>query len=111
MAGDARQQPMDDIEILELAPITSVLVRRGLKLGRSSASRSKQFRNKTNKHVLKPSFLLLVSYLMLIQGIARAQISVTTYHNDKLRTGWTPSETVLTPANVTPATFGLVASV
>jgi outer membrane protein assembly factor BamB len=32
-----------------------------------------------------------------------------TYHNDNGRTGWNASEGTLTPANVTPATFGLIA--
>ena len=37
---------------------------------------------------------------------ARAQVSVTTQHYDNARTGSNPGETVLTPANVTPALFG-----
>jgi hypothetical protein len=43
--------------------------------------------------------------------VAHAQTSVTTYHSDSQRTGWNPSESTLTPSNVTPTTFGLVASV
>jgi hypothetical protein len=35
--------------------------------------------------------------------------NVTTYHNDVQRTGWNQTETTLTPANVTPSTFGLLA--
>ena len=35
--------------------------------------------------------------------------SVTTYHNDLQRTGWNKTETGLTPANVTPSTFGVIA--
>jgi len=31
-----------------------------------------------------------------------------TYHNDRLRTGWNPNETILDTANVAPATFGLL---
>jgi hypothetical protein len=31
-----------------------------------------------------------------------------TYHNDDQRTGWNQSETTLTPANVTPTTFGFI---
>jgi len=34
--------------------------------------------------------------------------NVTTYHNDSQRTGWNPHENTLTPANVRPATFGLL---
>src|SRR2546427_10962980 len=37
---------------------------------------------------------------------ARAQVSILTYHNDNARTGQNPNETLLNPANVTPATFG-----
>ena len=33
---------------------------------------------------------------------------VITYHNDNNRSGWFSSETQLTPANVTPSTFGLL---
>lgn len=36
---------------------------------------------------------------------------VTTYHNDNQRTGWYPFEKNLMPANVTPATFGLLHAV
>jgi PQQ enzyme repeat len=35
---------------------------------------------------------------------------VVTYHNDQQRTGWNPSETILTPMNVTPNDFGLIAT-
>jgi hypothetical protein len=40
--------------------------------------------------------------------IASAQVDVLTYHNDLARTGQNPFETTLTPANVAPATFGLL---
>lgn len=36
---------------------------------------------------------------------------VTTYHNDSQRTGWNPEEKTLTPANVTPTTFGRIVTV
>ncbi len=36
--------------------------------------------------------------------------SVTTYHNDTLRTGWNPDETTLTAANVGGGTFALQAT-
>ena len=42
---------------------------------------------------------------------AAAQASVTTYHNDNNRTGWNSHETVLTPANVSGASFGLLYNV
>jgi hypothetical protein len=41
---------------------------------------------------------------------ATGQVSVTTYHNDNLRTGLNASETILTPANVNPTNFGLLFS-
>jgi hypothetical protein len=37
--------------------------------------------------------------------------NTVTYHNDSQRTGWNPKENTLTPANVRPLTFGLIASV
>ena len=37
--------------------------------------------------------------------------SATTYHNNNQRTGWNPHENTLTPANVTPSTFGLIVKV
>lgn len=40
-----------------------------------------------------------------------AQVAITTYHYDVHRTGWNKSETVLTPANVNGATFGLLVNV
>ena len=36
---------------------------------------------------------------------------VTTYHYDNQRTGWNPNETTLTPANVGPTSFGVIAKV
>jgi hypothetical protein len=37
-----------------------------------------------------------------------AQVNVLTYHYDNLRTGLNSAETVLTPANVNPSSFGLL---
>jgi hypothetical protein len=39
------------------------------------------------------------------------QFGVFTYHYDNLRTGWNPSETTLTPANVGSSAFGVLAQV
>ncbi|MGH6794006.1 MAG: hypothetical protein ACREDH_02100, partial [Methylocella sp.] len=36
---------------------------------------------------------------------------VATYHYDNHRTGWNPTETTLTPANVGPKSFGMLAKV
>ncbi len=53
----------------------------------------------------------LASVLLLANAPAAAQTAVTTYHNDNYRTGWNSTETVLTLANVTSSTFGLLAKV
>ncbi|MGH6877579.1 MAG: hypothetical protein ACREHV_09415, partial [Rhizomicrobium sp.] len=44
-------------------------------------------------------------------GAANAQVNVTTYHNDNLRTGWNQNETTLTQGNVSNSTFGLLQTV
>ena len=41
-----------------------------------------------------------------ISGVLRAQVNVTTYHNDIARTGQYAQETILTPANVNTTQFG-----
>ena len=68
--------------------------------------------------------LLICALLLSFHRVALAQsngtptatqtallTSVTTYHNDIQRTGWNSNETILTPTNVTPTTFGPIASV
>lgn len=45
------------------------------------------------------------------QPAAGTPQDVLTYHGDNLRTGWFSSETLLTPANVNPTTFGWLATV
>jgi hypothetical protein len=49
--------------------------------------------------------------LMETGATASGQVSVTTYHYDNYHTGWNSNETVLTPANVTSSSFGLLQSV
>jgi len=49
--------------------------------------------------------LLLVAMLCTLAAPAHSQ-DVLTYHNNNARTGVNPKETVLTPTNVTSATFG-----
>jgi hypothetical protein len=39
------------------------------------------------------------------------KLAVTTYHYDNQRTGWNQQETKLTPANVAPTSFGVIAQV
>jgi hypothetical protein len=43
--------------------------------------------------------------------LAVGQTAITTYHYDNNRTGWNQSESVLTPANVGSASFGLLQTV
>jgi hypothetical protein len=50
-------------------------------------------------------FTLLV-ILGLWSHLLRAQVSVTTYHNDNARSGQNTAETVLTPGNVNSSQFG-----
>lgn len=44
--------------------------------------------------------------LYLSPGLAAAQVSITTWHNDNLRDGQNTHEAVLTPSNVNSTTFG-----
>jgi hypothetical protein len=53
------------------------------------------------------SFILFLAQASTVA----AQTAVTTYHYDNYRTGWNSSESVLTPANVTAHSFGLLATV
>jgi len=55
-------------------------------------------------------FLCAAAVLASVSLLA-AQVAVTTYHNDNNRTGWNNKETVLTPASVAGASFGLLQNV
>ena len=54
------------------------------------------------------AFVCLIAALAFAGG-AGAQVNVTTYHNDNLRTGWNSNETVLTQGNF--STFELLQTV
>src|SRR5271154_725170 len=51
-------------------------------------------------------FAALAVAIIFCANLATAQVSVTTYHNDKSRTGQNTSETFLTTANVNAPQFG-----
>ncbi len=66
-------------------------------------------KNCKNPRIASPAVLAVAFITFLVAGIAApAQTAVTTYHNDNNRTGWNKTESVLTPANVGAATFGLL---
>ena len=50
--------------------------------------------------------MLAIGLLSLTSTVVRAQVNVTTWHNDLARTGANTRETTLTPANVNVNTFG-----
>ena len=61
---------------------------------------------------MNPSSVLMQRVTILIGTLSPAMAlaqAVTTYHNDTLRTGWNPGETLLTVANVGGGGFGLLA--
>jgi hypothetical protein len=49
-------------------------------------------------------------WLMMVSSAATAQVNVTTYHDDNLRTGWNQQETTLTQGTVGGGSFGLLAT-
>ncbi len=55
--------------------------------------------------------LAISALIFFAASLAAGQTAITTYHVDNNRTGWNSHETVLTPANVGPSTFGLLKTV
>ncbi|MGA7909015.1 MAG: hypothetical protein WCA16_16520 [Candidatus Sulfotelmatobacter sp.] len=55
----------------------------------------------------------LASIVLILAGslVPAAQVSVTTYHYDNLRTGWNSQETALTPNSVHSTSFGVLGTV
>jgi hypothetical protein len=68
---------------------------------------------KTHRNVAfsRTAAIGIVVFMAASALVAAAQTAVTTYHYDTYRTGWNQTESTLTPANVTKATFGLLSSV
>src|SRR6202140_2635532 len=58
-----------------------------------------------------PTRILAVALSCLLCTALRAQVNVTTYHNDNARTGQNTQETILTPANVNSSQFGKLFSI
>ena len=63
------------------------------------------------RYLLAASTSLALVTAALAQPSAATPQDILTYHGDNLRTGWFSSETQLTPANVNPASFGLLVTV
>jgi hypothetical protein len=61
--------------------------------------------------IVSAAVFTILLFISLNSKLAAGQTAVTTYHYDNYRTGWNQNESVLTPANVTKATFGLQKSV
>jgi hypothetical protein len=55
--------------------------------------------------------LALSTLIFFTASLAAGQTAITTYHVDNNRTGWNSHETVLTPANVSTSSFGLLKKV
>jgi hypothetical protein len=64
-------------------------------------------RSRAFPHIAFLAAACLVAYLSLCPQL-RAQVSVTTWHNDNWRTGRNVNETALTTTNVNTTSFGLV---
>jgi outer membrane protein assembly factor BamB len=56
----------------------------------------------------RPSRALVALLLAAVARVGGAQVSILTHHYDNARTGANTQETILTPSNVAPDTFGLL---
>jgi hypothetical protein len=65
-------------------------------------------RNRRGTGRIGGTALSVLGFLIASALLAVGQTAVTTYHYDNYRTGWNQNESVLTPANVQTATFGLL---
>jgi len=66
--------------------------------------------DRANRVMSRAVALLVLVFAGLSVG-ALGQVAITTYHYDNYRTGWNYQESVLTPANVKPGSFGLLKTV
>ncbi len=66
----------------------------------------KKLRTKLSRSSSRHRYLIRPHLESLEARLAPAAMDVLTYHNDNLRTGLNPSETILTPANVNQYSFG-----
>jgi PQQ enzyme repeat len=82
-----------------------------LSLQRENPMQRSVYPQRSNTSTFGIGLLVCVFGISFPIRAARAQVSVTTYHDDPQRTGWNPSESILTPSSVTPAVFGLIAPV
>jgi len=64
-----------------------------------------------NYHIGHMGVVGCITFIAASALVAAAQTAITTYHYDNNRSGWNQHETVLTPANVGNATFGLLQKV
>jgi hypothetical protein len=58
------------------------------------------------RYLFRSRYALLIIVVMPLAIVGRAQVAVTTYHNDNARTGQMLSETTLTPSSVNSTAFG-----
>ena len=58
----------------------------------------------------KVEICVAFALILIASAGAFASTSVTTYHNDNMRTGWNSDERILTPKNVSGNKFNLIAS-